>query len=113
MTPKMFYLSLTLINVGKEMALVSWIEYNGRKVVIDLFPNSQKIAESAFTSVTKPDPILITAVGKETNAPLMLDSQKVVKVTPTEIKRMVTIKIGSGMHKSWISVITYSYQFHF
>ena len=90
------------------MALVSWIEPSGRKVYIDVFPNSQKIAESAFTSATIPDPILITAVGKETNVPLMLDSQKVVKVTPTKSKQMVTIKIGSGMHESWISIITYS-----
>ena len=79
------------------MALINWIEHGDRKVYIDVYPNSQKTKESVFTSVTKPDPVRITAIGKDTNTPLLLDSKTMVTITPKETKEMVTIKIGEGI----------------
>ena len=79
------------------MALVNWIDHGDSKISIDVYPNSQISKEVVFTSVTKPDPIRITAVGKDTNAPLLLDSKTMVTVSPKETKEMVTIKIGEGI----------------
>ena len=96
MTPKIYYLSLTFVNNEKQMAIVEWIEHNRQKVYLDVYPNSQKTRKTMFTSVTKPEPIQIAAIGKETNTPLLLDSKSSVIVTPKETKEMVTITIGQG-----------------
>ena len=100
MTPKTYYLSVTLINAGKQIALVNWIEHDGRKIYMDVYPQSQKTKEAVFTSVTKPYPVEITAIGKETNTSLLLNSKAVVTVTPKEIKETTTITIGEGLENS-------------
>lgn len=97
MSPKTYYLSLTFVNNGKETAIVQWVEPGGRKVFLDVYPSSQKIQESVFPSITTPAPIQITAVSKENNTTLLLDSKNIVSVTPKDSKEMLTIQIGEGM----------------
>ena len=89
-------MSLTFINYEKQTAMVEWTEQDGRKVYLDILPNSQKIHESVFSSAMPPSPVNITAISKETNAQLLLDSKASVTVTPKDSREMMTIKIGEG-----------------
>ena len=92
----MYYLSLTLVNRGSKFAVVNWKE-QGAPVSVEVGPLSQKMRESAFTSLVPPSLIQISAFEKDTNNSITINSQNSISVQFKESKEIVTIFIDEGI----------------
>ena len=92
---KVFYLNMNIVNSGSNVAVVSWVDLEGKPKQVEVGQGTHE-ERTVFTASVQPANVEVSAKDKETNQPLQLNKVEKFTVTPKETSEIVTINIGQG-----------------
>ena len=93
---KVYYLHLKFVNSGRKVAVVTWVDPEGKQRNLDIIPGLVE-DKAIFTATEAPASVEITAKDKETNIQITVNKVEKLEVLPKEVDEVVTVNIGQGI----------------